>query len=146
MWICSLHQYFWMFTMHETLSTPSFGTKPLYSGFDCDRWGARDIDIHKHKAMEHKAASTNEKQKQILQTCGIKYSEMILIPNFNIMCCHVIDPMHYISFHYCLSYIVQHFNFFITVTQGLVCINNLPSSSCSYGTPAPQLVESCLHC
>ena len=44
--------------------------------------------------MDYKCASTNAERKQALQNSGIKYSEMILIPNFNVIRCHVIDPMH----------------------------------------------------
>ena len=74
--------------------TSSFGAKPDYSGYDWAKWLKRDIDNHRQKAIECKNATTNTERKKILQECGVKYSEIIMIPEFDIIRSHVIDPMH----------------------------------------------------
>ena len=74
--------------------TVSFGAKPQYGGYNCDRWNVRDVDMHRQKAFECKQASTKSERQKILHECGVKYSEILLIPHFNIVRCHVIDPMH----------------------------------------------------
>ena len=73
--------------------TPSFGNKPQYGGFDCD-WTARDIDSHKQYASQYQTANTNSDQKKIMRESGVKYSELLRIPYFDIVRLHVIDPMH----------------------------------------------------
>ena len=74
--------------------TPAFGNKPLYGGFDCDSWTPRDTSTHKNKALECQRASTNSERRSIWRECGVKYSELLLIPHFNLIRCHVVDPMH----------------------------------------------------
>ena len=39
--------------------TSVFGSKPLYSGFDCENWTARNIDTHKSKALKCQEARTS---------------------------------------------------------------------------------------
>ena len=74
--------------------TPAFVSKPSYGGFDCNNWAVRDIAMHTLKAFEYRNASTSAEQKKFMHDTGIKYSEMVLIPNFNVIRGHVIDPMH----------------------------------------------------
>ena len=74
--------------------TLSFGSKPQYAVYDCTMWKKRDIDAHRQKAIDYKHAQTSTERKRILQECGVKYSETILIPGFDVIRCHVIDPMH----------------------------------------------------
>ena len=74
--------------------TPAFGSKPLYNGFDCNNWTARNMSDHKCKAQECLEARTNSQRTAIWRECGVKYSELLLIPHLNIIRCHVIDPIH----------------------------------------------------
>ena len=74
--------------------TATFGAKPLYGGFDCDNWIARDMCTHKSQALKCREAHTNSERIAIRRECGVKYSELLLIPHFNIIRCHIIDPMH----------------------------------------------------
>jgi hypothetical protein len=74
--------------------TPNFGHKPQYGGFDCDHWVRRDINSHKHYASQYQNANTMSDQKKVMQDSGVKYSELLRIPFFDIVRLHVIDPMH----------------------------------------------------
>ena len=74
--------------------TKGFGSKPLYGGFDCENWTVRDMVTHKSKALEYQEARTIPDRIAVSQECGVKYSELVLIPHFNIIRSHVIDPMH----------------------------------------------------
>ena len=68
-----------------------FGNKPDYSGLVCHTWVARDLETHNDKAIESKNANT---KLEIAKTYGVKYSELLRLPEFNIIRYHVIDPMH----------------------------------------------------
>ena len=74
--------------------TSTFGSKLLYGGFDCENWTAWDIDTHKSKALKCQEAHTSSDCTANSCECGIKYSELLLIPHFNVVHWHVIDPMH----------------------------------------------------
>jgi len=74
--------------------TTTFGSKPCYGGFDCDGWCMRDMSSHLHFTKKYKLASSVLEQKRIVHENGIKYSELVNIPFFDIIRCHVIDPMH----------------------------------------------------
>ena len=74
--------------------TSTFGSKPLYGGFDCENWTARDIDRHKSKALKCQEVHSSSDCTANSCECGVKYSELLLIPHFNVVRCHVIEPMH----------------------------------------------------
>ena len=74
--------------------TERFGAKADYSGFDCAKWIPRDIVIQKSKALAFKHAYSASKQKEVQRSYGVKYSEFLNIPFFDIVENHVIDPMH----------------------------------------------------
>ena len=74
--------------------TESFGKKPDYSGFDWLKWPQRDLKAQKEKGTEFKNALTASSRKDILRSYGAKYSVFMELPVFNIVRCHVIDPMH----------------------------------------------------
>lgn len=71
-----------------------FGKKTDYSGYDYENWPIRDLKFHSLKATESKNANTKQAQEEIAKEFGIKYSELILLPHFDIVRYHVIDPMH----------------------------------------------------
>ena len=74
--------------------TSVFGCKPSYNGFNCDTWEARSLKTHTGKALECQKVSTATDRKRIWHESGIKYSELVCHPYFDIIRCHVIDPMH----------------------------------------------------
>ena len=74
--------------------TSVFGSKPSYNGFNCDTWEARSMDTHRVKALQCQEVSTASDRKRIRHEWGIKYSELVHLPYFDIIRCHVIDPMH----------------------------------------------------
>ena len=80
--------------MLKEFATAHFGDKPDYSGFDFDNWTKRDLATHLTNAREHKKADTLKKRTEIQQTHGLKYSELINLPHFDIVRYHVIDPVH----------------------------------------------------
>ena len=74
--------------------TQDFGDKPLFNGFDCSTWMPRSNDTHKRKATEFQQACTASECKRILHQWGVKPSELLFLPHFDMVRCHVIDPMH----------------------------------------------------
>ena len=65
-----------------------------YSGFDWLNWPSRNIQTQKEKGIEFKNATTATSRKDILRSYGAKYSILVDLPAFDIVRCHVIDPMH----------------------------------------------------
>ena len=78
----------------KVFPTEEFGKKPDYGDFDCDNWVARDLDLHIKKATESKYANTRSRRDEIAKQHGVKYSELLRLPKFNIIRFHVVDPMH----------------------------------------------------
>jgi hypothetical protein len=74
--------------------TPTFGSKPVYAGFDCANWVPRNIATHKSVVAKYSEAKNITDQKKILRDSGIRFSELVNVPHFDIVRCHVIDPMH----------------------------------------------------
>ena len=74
--------------------TQRFGTKPLFNGFDCSTWTPRSNDMHISRAIQYKQARTASECKDIVHRWGVRYSELVSLPHFDIVRCHVIDPMH----------------------------------------------------
>jgi hypothetical protein len=74
--------------------TAYFGAKPDYSGYDCDEWEKRELSFHRDKAYEHLSARTLTKRNEIQHAYGIKFSNLLNLPYFDIVRWHTIDPMH----------------------------------------------------
>ena len=74
--------------------TVNFGEKPNYGGFKCEKWPLRDINTLKAKALHSKNANSAAERSKIEQSYGVKYSELINLPAFDVIRYHVIDPMH----------------------------------------------------
>ena len=79
--------------LHE-FATISFGEKPDFSGFDCDDWEPRDLQLHYQKCTEAKNATTATKRDEIEKSYGARYTELSRLPYFDVVCHHVVDPMH----------------------------------------------------
>lgn len=65
-----------------------------YSGFQREEWPLRDIKTHRSKALEAKNATSGVAREKIQWEIGVRYSELLRLHYFDIVCCHVIDPMH----------------------------------------------------
>jgi len=74
--------------------TGYFGSNPDYSGYDCDDWVPRGIATHRTNALAHNSAKTAMDRQKIERSHGIKYSELLNLPFFDIVQYHVVDPMH----------------------------------------------------
>ena len=78
----------------KRFSTPSFGAKPLYGGFDCDEWTPCNASCHRQQALKYRSACSTSERVSVQRQTGVKYSELLLIPHLDIIRSHVIDPMH----------------------------------------------------
>ena len=58
--------------------------------------GGQEILVHIIicKSFEYLRARTVTDRNKVLHESGIRFSELLNIPHFDIVCCHVIDPMH----------------------------------------------------
>jgi hypothetical protein len=72
----------------------SFGEKLDYSGFDRDTWSERSMEQHLQAIKEVESASTPTQVEQITKKNGVRYSELVRLPYFDIIRQHVIDAMH----------------------------------------------------
>ena len=74
--------------------TTHFGSKPDYSGFNCDTWEARIFDTHYSKCIEVKNGITATRHKELEKEFGGRYTELLRLRYFDLICCHVVEPMH----------------------------------------------------
>ena len=71
-----------------------FGEKPDYSGYNRDQWTPRNHRQHLKQVSEVVKANTATKREQLERKYGVRYSELLRLPYFDIIHYHVIDPMH----------------------------------------------------
>ncbi len=64
-----------------------------YSGFKRNEWQHRTTAAHRLVAQRAKAATTQSAQQEIEKGAGIRYSELLRLPYFDIVRCHLVDPM-----------------------------------------------------
>ena len=78
----------------KTFGVVSFASKPDFSGYDCGTWELRNITEHKEKALLTLQAPTAAARSSIEQSHGVRYSELLNLPHFDIIRFHTVDPMH----------------------------------------------------
>lgn len=78
----------------KSFQTISFSGSTDYSGFDRENWPPRDDGIHRQQAQKAKEAATKAARVAIERKLGVRHSELLRLPYFNIVRCHLIDPMH----------------------------------------------------
>ena len=78
----------------KSFPTASFGSKPDYSGFNCDSWPVRELSVHVQKAIKARDAKTATERRALERSYGCKYSVLLELPSFDIVRYHVVDPMH----------------------------------------------------
>ena len=71
-----------------------FGTKADYSGFERDTWQMRTHTLHLQQVSKFDDARTANDHQEIEKMYGVRYSELLRLPYFDIIEYHVIDPMH----------------------------------------------------
>ena len=77
---------------HKTFSrSAGFNNKPDYSGTGETE---RSAEEHRQLAELHKNALTISHQKDIEKDYGVKYAELLRLPCYDFIKCHLIDPMH----------------------------------------------------
>lgn len=54
----------------------------------------RDMHHHLQAVREVHAATTLTQQDQVIKSNGVRYSELLRLPYFNIITQHIIDPMY----------------------------------------------------
>ena len=72
----------------------SFGSKSDYSGYDRETWKMCTKDEHLQQVSKVNDARTATDQQQNEKKYGVRYSELLRLPYFDIVEYHVIDPMH----------------------------------------------------
>lgn len=72
----------------------AFGQKPDYSGFDRSSWQSRSHSLHLEHISEYHTARTASNHQELEQKYGVRFSELLRLPYFDIVEYHVIDPMH----------------------------------------------------
>ena len=65
-----------------------------YSGFDRNEWQPRTLAAHHLHAQESRDATTQSKQQDIGKKTGVRYSELLRLPYFDVVRYHLVDPMH----------------------------------------------------
>ena len=78
----------------KTFPTERFGEKPDFSGYDRDQWPERDIATHRQRADEYLCLPNRSQQKAFESQHGLRYSELLKLPYFDIVRYCVVDPMH----------------------------------------------------
>ena len=78
----------------KTFTCSSFGAKADFSGYDRQMWEMRTHDKHNQQVLKLSNARTATDQQQIEKAYGVRYSELLRLPYFDIVEYHVVDPMH----------------------------------------------------
>lgn len=74
--------------------TAEFGEKPDHSGFCRDEWPMRNAVTHRELANQHKKLLNRSQQQTFESQHGLRYSELVQLPYFEISRYCVVDPMH----------------------------------------------------
>ena len=72
----------------------SFGRKSDYSGYNRHSWPVRTNFLHKEHILKYNDACTASDHRELERKYGVRYSELLRLPYFDIVEKHVIDPMH----------------------------------------------------
>ena len=78
----------------KTFITSHFGSKPDYSGYDVELWPKRDSLTHIQKCYSARSAKCATERRTIERSYGCKYSVLHELPAFDVVCFHIVDPMH----------------------------------------------------
>ena len=65
-----------------------------YSGYDREQWQPRNLTCHLAQVQRAKNATSQTARDKIEREIGVRYSELLRLKYFDIVRCHVVDPMH----------------------------------------------------
>ena len=65
-----------------------------YSGYEKTTWKMRTHDSHLQQVSMFRNAKTASDQQKCEKKFGVRYSDLLRLPYFNIVEYHVVDPMH----------------------------------------------------
>ena len=68
--------------------------KSDFSGFDVENWNDRQCEVHLQKAREARDANNKKARESIESSYGARFSLLHNLICFNVVRCHVVDPMH----------------------------------------------------
>ena len=68
--------------------------KQNYGGYSLNTWVNRNGEEHKRLAEKSRLLSSNEKKQKFESKHRVRFSELFLLPYFDPVKHHVIDPMH----------------------------------------------------
>ena len=71
-----------------------FGTMSDFSGYEKGTWDVCTHDLHLQEVSVFEDARTSSDHQQNEKKYGVRYSELLRLPYFDIVEYHVIDPMH----------------------------------------------------
>ena len=94
--ICGFYGYHAHYGCSKCLKVfPStFSTAPDYSGFNRSSWPKPTIDFHQQVVEHVKNADTLSARETVEREAGVRYSDLLRLPYFDIVRCHLVDPMH----------------------------------------------------
>ena len=72
----------------------TFSTTPDYSGFNRSSWPKPTIDFHRQVVEHFKNADTLSACETVEREAGVRYSDLLRLPYFDIVRCHLVDHMH----------------------------------------------------
>ena len=78
----------------KEFSCDGFGERTDYSGYECNSWTLRTMEHHKQSLEAIKKASTPSERQELQRQNGVSVLILCKLPYFNIVRCHLIDPMH----------------------------------------------------
>ena len=65
-----------------------------FSGYERHDWEPRTHGLHLIHAKKYLEASTKSEQTKLVSSNGVRYSALLILPYFDIVRMHVVDPMH----------------------------------------------------
>lgn len=105
-----------------------------YGHTDCSAWARRTNEEWRNAAAEYQACRSEDEMTAKVDKTGVRWSELLRLPYFDISRCVVVDPMHNLF----LGLIKEHFN-------GILGINiskpkhEKPAIVINLGTPPSNL-------
>jgi len=82
-----------------------------YGHTGCDAWGRRTDKEWHEAATKFKACKGKDKKLAKFNKTGVRWSELLRLPYFDMTCCVVVDPMHNLF----LGLIKEHFNGILSI-------------------------------
>lgn len=79
---------------NRTFPSGVFEHKLDYSGYNRENWQARTLAEHNRQSHDYREAKTKTERQLAFSQSGVRFSVLSLLPYFDIIRMHTIDPMH----------------------------------------------------